>query len=733
MSVNFELCPASVKQMVAINNTLKPYGTPYLLPNTDDLTCLFGYICNEKACPHYKGKFFESIKYPNAHQCLKKNTDNNVTQKIAHTSEEICAYYGLDKDVSDEFCKKEAITGMMKHIWDDNRTLFSREYDRIICTAAFRRLQYKTQVMVNSASDDQRTRLLHSLEVQKIAKKLALGVGANWELAETIAIAHDIGHTPFGHEGESSIKCYLQEKNCGAFSHALQSVKVLNELTEHPVLSVYDIQGLGLSAYVLEGVLKHDSDTFTDGMQNGEFKLQYDVDALCQIVGIDIDPNAYKEQIGKHLNAEGFGLTEIQIPQVLIGSVESQIVAWADKIAYLGHDWEEFIDTGLLEKMMSRINDMVLLIGEIATRKKNSSSNDEEAKALTTIWKSLQNINSEYSNFDQTNSNYCADVWGNVFGEIQTIIAEINKIEKNCIEVTMENADDKSESYYCHKYFSAHEYAALKNYFIVTASWVNLLDIYPKTYGFKNDPIYIFYTYLTKIRSNVITPRVTERIIKQTKDYVEDINPNGTMTRADYLIHCNKLWAHKYAHVNRMMLDSKKARKYLKKSIKTCFLVGFHDKVERNNPTYIVGYVNNKLPKDYSVHDSGYDFDSKYNCMLYINDCIMDEFIRSTRVKFMKHTAQEIITTLLDYYYDHPDMLPFVYRKRYNKHQYALAMQDNIPEVANEDYTRHAHICKARAAADYVADMTDRMAKLKYDEIKSSDTKWSNTYANKLT
>lgn len=294
----------------------------------------------------------------------------------------------------------------------------------------------------------------------------------------------------------------------------------------------------------------------------------------------------------------------------------------------------------------------------------------------------------------------------------------------------MKNSEDNAESYYCHKYFSATEYAALKNYFVMTVSWVNLLGVYPRTYGLKNDPVYIFYMYLTKIRSNIITPRVIERIINGTNEYVQRIDKEyGSMSRDDYLLLCNKNWAYKYAYINRKMFDSKKARKLLKKSVRMCFLVGFHDNME-NDKNYIIGLTLKEAEGAKAIHKAGYDFEQKYNCLLYLIDCIFAEFIQSTRIKFMKYTAQEIITTLLEYYYEHPDMLPFAYRNRYNQKQYELAMDDNIPEVSHEEYTRHAHVCKARAAADYVADMTDRMAKLKYDEITSSDTKWSNTYTN---
>ena len=229
MSITNKFCPAAVVHMDYVNSTLKPYGTSYLLSDNTENSCVFRYICEEKNCLHNRTGRFTAIKYPHEHFALE-NVSESEKKDIACCAKKIADYYGISERIN----KITPLLGdpnditivLMKHMWDENRTVFSREFDRIIYTNVFRRLQYKTQVMINSASDDQRTRLLHSLEVQKVAKKIAIGVGANWELAEAIAIAHDIGHTPFGHEGEHAIKTYLQQNGCGAFSHALQSVKV---------------------------------------------------------------------------------------------------------------------------------------------------------------------------------------------------------------------------------------------------------------------------------------------------------------------------------------------------------------------------------------------------------------------------------------------------------------------------------------------------------------------------
>ena len=152
-----------------------------------------------------------------------------------------------------------------------------REYNRILLTEAFRHLQYKTQVMINSASDDQRTRLMHTLEVQGIAKTLAMQLKVDWELAETIAAGHDVGHAPFGHAGESALDKCLAENFVGRFSHALQSVRVLDCLENYDLIARYGLEGLGLSTELLRGIVTHDTDSFVDNVTSPAFRLQYDL------------------------------------------------------------------------------------------------------------------------------------------------------------------------------------------------------------------------------------------------------------------------------------------------------------------------------------------------------------------------------------------------------------------------------------------------------------------------
>ena len=134
------------------------------------------------------------------------------------------------------------------------RTAFQRDRDRIIHTRAFRRLEYKTQVFIYYEGDHYRTRLTHTLEVAQIGKSLARGLGANQDLTEAICLAHDLGHSPFGHAGEWVLRDLM--KDHGGFNHNSQSYRVVTELEQrYP-----DYPGLNLAYETREGIIKHETD-----------------------------------------------------------------------------------------------------------------------------------------------------------------------------------------------------------------------------------------------------------------------------------------------------------------------------------------------------------------------------------------------------------------------------------------------------------------------------------------
>ena len=192
---------------------------------------------------------------------------------------------------------------------DKNRTCFMRDRDRVIHSSSFRRLKYKTQVFVHHEGDYYRTRLSHSIEVSQLARSLSKIFRVNDDLAETIALAHDLGHTPFGHAGEEALENKL--KNYGGFNHNLHTFKILTKLEKRYI----NFDGLNLTWESLEGILKH----------NGPLKKS----SL---------PN-WVEKIIRKFNCE----------LKTHSSFESQIAAISDDIAYSNNDIDDGLHAGLFK------------------------------------------------------------------------------------------------------------------------------------------------------------------------------------------------------------------------------------------------------------------------------------------------------------------------------------------------------------------------------------------------
>lgn len=180
----------------------------------------------------------------------------------------------------------------------DYRTVFQRDRDRILHTTAFRRLEYKTQVFINDEGDYYRTRLTHTLEVTQIGRSFARALGANEDLVETICLAHDLGHPPFGHSGERVLSRLMMDH--GGFNHNRHSFRIVTQLERrYP-----EFEGLNLTWEVREGIVKHETD--------------YDVaDAE------DFEPD-------------------------LRGHLEAQIANVADELAYTAHDLDDGLRSGMI-------------------------------------------------------------------------------------------------------------------------------------------------------------------------------------------------------------------------------------------------------------------------------------------------------------------------------------------------------------------------------------------------
>tara|TARA_Y100000766_G_scaffold276459_1_gene280643 strand:+ start:532 stop:1668 length:1137 start_codon:yes stop_codon:yes gene_type:complete len=209
------------------------------------------------------------------------------------------------------------------------RNDFQRDRDRIIHSTAFRRLKHKTQVFVNTSGDHFRTRITHSLEVSQIARTLSKYFHLNEDLSETLSLAHDLGHTPFGHAGEEALNECM--KNYGGFDHNIQTLRIITILENR----YYDFKGLNLSIETLDGLIKH----------NGPVK---NLTKLNKILG----NNFFKKKINFTLNS----------------SLEAQIASISDDIAYNSHDLEDGLKSNLFG--LDHLTDIPVLNKIISKHKK---------------------------------------------------------------------------------------------------------------------------------------------------------------------------------------------------------------------------------------------------------------------------------------------------------------------------------------------------------------------------
>ncbi len=198
------------------------------------------------------------------------------------------------------------------------RSPFQRDRDRIIHSSAFRRLKHKTQVFVEHEGDYYRTRLTHSIEVAQVARTIAGVLGLNTDLAEAIALAHDLGHTPFGHTGEDALAALMAPY--GGFDHNAQALRIVSSLERHYA----DFDGLNLTWECLEGIAKH----------NGP------------VTG----PNAD----AKHAGPLPYALAEVNaqwnLELATHASAEAQVAAIADDVAYSHHDLHDGLRSGLFSE-----------------------------------------------------------------------------------------------------------------------------------------------------------------------------------------------------------------------------------------------------------------------------------------------------------------------------------------------------------------------------------------------
>jgi dGTPase len=206
-----------------------------------------------------------------------------------------------------------------------SRSVFQRDRDRIIHCSAFRRLQYKTQVFVYHEGDHYRTRLTHSLEVAQIARSIARRLGLNEDLAEALSLAHDLGHTPFGHAGEEALNDVMKE--FGGFRHNDQTLRVLTKL-EHRYAG---FDGLNLTWETLEGIAKHNgpvkgelTPTLADYAQQHDLELATWPSAEAQVAALADDIAYDNHDTDDGLRAELFAILDLtQVP--LLGAIFTEV------------------------------------------------------------------------------------------------------------------------------------------------------------------------------------------------------------------------------------------------------------------------------------------------------------------------------------------------------------------------------------------------------------------------
>ena len=215
------------------------------------------------------------------------------------------------------------------------RSPYQRDRDRIIHSTAFRRLKHKTQVFVNTTGDHYRTRITHSLEVSQIARTLAKYFNLNEDLCETLSLAHDLGHTPFGHAGEEALNDCMNDY--GGFDHNIQTIRIVTLLENR----YYNFDGLNLSFETLDGLIKH----------NGPVN----------------NLNKFNNMLGKNFFRKKIIFKNSP-------SLEAQIASISDDIAYNSHDLEDGLRAKLFEfNDLKKIPVLNLILKKHINKLKDSS------------------------------------------------------------------------------------------------------------------------------------------------------------------------------------------------------------------------------------------------------------------------------------------------------------------------------------------------------------------------
>ena len=264
----------------------------------------------------------------------------------------------------------------------NTRTLFQRDRDRIIHSTAFRRLEYKTQVFVNHEGDHYRTRLTHSLEVSQLARSICRTLGIQEDLAETLALAHDLGHTPFGHSGEDALAEVMEP--FGGFDHNAHTLRLVTSLEQRYA----EFDGLNLTWETLEGIAKH----------NGPLIKPTPASIIGKMLN-RVQPHSLPRFITEYNAKHDLRLDTY-------AGAEAQVASLADDIAYNNHDIDDGLRAGLftIEQL-----DEVEMIAKIFREVRSRYPGIEESRLIhesirrlinrmvtDLIIQTMQNINNEH-------------------------------------------------------------------------------------------------------------------------------------------------------------------------------------------------------------------------------------------------------------------------------------------------------------------------------------------------
>ena len=289
----------------------------------------------------------------------------------------------LTKGLAGYACNPLESRGRLHREEESNtRTLFQRDRDRIIHSTAFRRLEYKTQVFVNHEGDHYRTRLTHSLEVSQLARSICRTLGLQEDLAETLALAHDLGHTPFGHSGEDALAECMEPY--GGFDHNAHTLRLVTNLEQRYA----EFDGLNLTWETLEGIAKH----------NGPLIKSTPASIIGKML------NRVQPQILPRVIAEYNAKHDLRLDTYASG--EAQVAALADDIAYNNHDIDDGLRAGLftVEQL-----DEIEMVGKIFREVRSRYPAIDEARLIheairrlinrmvtDLIMQTLQNIGNEH-------------------------------------------------------------------------------------------------------------------------------------------------------------------------------------------------------------------------------------------------------------------------------------------------------------------------------------------------